>query len=128
MLIALIVALFTSRGEIDISVDQTHAPKTAANFLAYARGGAFTHGAFFRTVLTQPDNQPQSRVFRHRQTRVASSPARAAGASKIANERTRRKRVIRLSRAAVEFRNESTIELMMRAYPRLHHGRSQNGP
>lgn len=26
------------------------------------RRGAFTHGAFFRTVLTHPDNQPQSKV------------------------------------------------------------------
>jgi peptidyl-prolyl cis-trans isomerase A (cyclophilin A) len=62
MIMALIVAFFTSAGEIDIAVDQAHAPKTAANFLGYVRRGAFTHGAFFRTVLTHPDNQPQSRV------------------------------------------------------------------
>ncbi len=30
--------------------------------MGYVRRGAFTHGTFFRTVLTRPDNQPQSRV------------------------------------------------------------------
>jgi peptidyl-prolyl cis-trans isomerase A (cyclophilin A) len=62
MLAALIVALFTSSGEIDISVDRVHAPKTAANFLTYVRRGAFDGGTFFRTVLTQPDNQPHNAV------------------------------------------------------------------
>jgi peptidyl-prolyl cis-trans isomerase A (cyclophilin A) len=62
MLAALIVALFTSSGEVDISVDRAHAPKTAANFLTYVRRGAFDGGSFFRTVLTRPDNQPHNRV------------------------------------------------------------------
>jgi peptidyl-prolyl cis-trans isomerase A (cyclophilin A) len=62
MLAALIVALFTSAGEIDISVDRVRAPKTSANFLAYVRRGAFEHGVFFRTVLTHPDNQPHNTV------------------------------------------------------------------
>jgi peptidyl-prolyl cis-trans isomerase A (cyclophilin A) len=62
MLAALIVALFTSAGEIDINVDRAHAPKTSANFLAYVRRGAFDHGTFFRTVVTQPDNQPRSKT------------------------------------------------------------------
>lgn len=62
MLAALIVALFTSAGEIDINVDRVHAPKTSANFLAYVRRGAFDHGVFFRTVLTHPDNQPHNRT------------------------------------------------------------------
>ena len=62
MLAALIVALFTTSGEIDISVDRAHAPKTAANFLAYVRRGAFDGGTFFRTVRTHPDNQPRNRV------------------------------------------------------------------
>ena len=59
---ALIVALFTSAGEIDIRVDAAHAPKTSANFLAYVRRGAFDGGSFFRTVLTRPDNQPHNRA------------------------------------------------------------------
>jgi peptidyl-prolyl cis-trans isomerase A (cyclophilin A) len=60
MLAALIVALFTSAGEIDINVDRVHAPQTSQNFLAYVRRGAFSHGVFFRTVLTHPDNQPHN--------------------------------------------------------------------
>lgn len=62
MLAALIVALFTTSGEIDISVDRVHAPKTAANFLTYVQRGAFDGGTFFRTVLTRPDNQPRNHV------------------------------------------------------------------
>ena len=52
ILLAAIVALFTTMGEIDINVDAVHAPKTAANFIAYVRQGAFNDGTFFRTVLT----------------------------------------------------------------------------
>ena len=62
MLTAVIVALFTSAGEIDINVDRMHAPETAANFLTYVRRGAFNGGSFFRTVRTHPDNQPKNRV------------------------------------------------------------------
>ena len=62
MLAAVVVALFTSAGEIDIAVDAAHAPETSANFLAYVRQGAFNGGRFFRTVLTHPDNQPHNRV------------------------------------------------------------------
>jgi peptidyl-prolyl cis-trans isomerase A (cyclophilin A) len=59
---AVVVALFTSAGEIDIAVDRTHAPVTSANFLTYVRRGAFANGRFFRTVLTHPDNQPRNRA------------------------------------------------------------------
>lgn len=59
-LATVVVALFTSAGEIDIAVDRTHAPKTAANFLDYVRRGAFDGGRFFRTVTTHPDNQPRN--------------------------------------------------------------------
>jgi peptidyl-prolyl cis-trans isomerase A (cyclophilin A) len=62
VLATVLVVLLTSRGEIDIAVDQAHAPKTAANFLAYVRSCAFDGGSFFRTVTTQPDNQPHNRA------------------------------------------------------------------
>jgi peptidyl-prolyl cis-trans isomerase A (cyclophilin A) len=61
-LAAVVVALFTSAGEIDVRVDTVHAPKTAANFLHYVKRGAFTNGVFFRTVVTQPDNQPKNKA------------------------------------------------------------------
>jgi len=56
------VAIFTSAGEIDVSLDATHAPQTVANFIHYVRGGYFTGGTFFRTVTTKPDNQPGKTV------------------------------------------------------------------
>ena len=61
-LTAAIVALFTGAGEIDVRLDSARAPKTAANFLANVRRGAYTNGSFFRTVLAHPDNQPHNRV------------------------------------------------------------------
>jgi peptidyl-prolyl cis-trans isomerase A (cyclophilin A) len=59
---AVVVAIITTAGEIDVRVDTTHAPKTAANFLSYVRRGFFDGGTFFRTVTTHPDNQPHKRV------------------------------------------------------------------
>jgi peptidyl-prolyl cis-trans isomerase A (cyclophilin A) len=57
---AMIVAFFTTAGEIDVRVDTARAPKTVANFLAYARRGFYDGGSFFRTVTTAPDNQPNN--------------------------------------------------------------------
>jgi peptidyl-prolyl cis-trans isomerase A (cyclophilin A) len=62
LLAAIVVAIATTAGEIDVRVDSTHAPKTAANFLSYVRRGFFDGGTFFRTVTTQPDNQPGKRA------------------------------------------------------------------
>jgi peptidyl-prolyl cis-trans isomerase A (cyclophilin A) len=59
---AVIVAVLTSAGEIDIRVDTVHAPLSAANFLSYVRRGFYDGGAFFRTVTTRPDNQPHNRA------------------------------------------------------------------
>lgn len=59
---AVIVAIVTTAGRIDVRVDTLHAPRTSANFLSYVRRGYFDGGAFFRTVTTQPDNQPGKRV------------------------------------------------------------------
>lgn len=60
---AVMVAILTSAGEIDVRVDNLHAPRTAANFLSYVRRGFFDGGAFFRTVTTHPDNQPHKNVL-----------------------------------------------------------------
>ncbi len=62
MMAAVVVALVTSAGEIDVRVDTVHAPRTAANFLSYVRRGFFDGGTFFRTVTTHPDNQPHKKV------------------------------------------------------------------
>jgi len=62
LLAAVIVAITTTAGEIDVRVDSALAPRTAANFLSYVRRGFFDGGTFFRTVTTQPDNQPHNRA------------------------------------------------------------------
>ncbi len=62
LLAAVVVAISTTAGEIDVRVDTARAPLTAANFLYYVRRGYFDGGSFFRTVTTRPDNQPRNRV------------------------------------------------------------------
>jgi peptidyl-prolyl cis-trans isomerase A (cyclophilin A) len=62
LLAAVMVAILTTAGEIDVRVDDVRAPKTAANFLSYVKRGFFDGGAFFRTVTTHPDNQPHNTV------------------------------------------------------------------
>jgi peptidyl-prolyl cis-trans isomerase A (cyclophilin A) len=49
-----VVRIETALGDIDIAVDTTHAPITAANFLKYADGGFYDGGRFHRA--TRPDN------------------------------------------------------------------------
>ncbi|MET0406520.1 MAG: peptidylprolyl isomerase [Cystobacter sp.] len=54
------VVLRTDKGEIELELDEAHAPNTVHNFLGYVDAGLFTGGVFHRTVT--PDNQPQSPV------------------------------------------------------------------
>jgi peptidyl-prolyl cis-trans isomerase B (cyclophilin B) len=42
--------LHTNHGAITIELDQARAPKSAANFLAYARAGHFDHTLFHRVI------------------------------------------------------------------------------
>jgi peptidyl-prolyl cis-trans isomerase A (cyclophilin A) len=49
-----LVRIETALGSIDIAVDTTHAPITAANFLKYVDGGFYNGGRFHRA--TRPDN------------------------------------------------------------------------
>jgi peptidyl-prolyl cis-trans isomerase A (cyclophilin A) len=48
------VRLETPFGNIDLAIDTTHAPETAANFLKYVDGGFYNGGRFHRA--TRPDN------------------------------------------------------------------------
>jgi peptidyl-prolyl cis-trans isomerase A (cyclophilin A) len=54
------VVMQTDLGEIEIEIDSTHAPGTAANFLKYVDAGLYDGGLFHRTV--RPDNQREKRV------------------------------------------------------------------
>jgi peptidyl-prolyl cis-trans isomerase A (cyclophilin A) len=54
------VLLDTERGEIAITVDLAHAPRTACNFLQYIAANAYRGGNFGRTV--RADNQTTAAV------------------------------------------------------------------
>ncbi len=54
------VVIETAMGEIGVEVDATHAPVTAANFLAYVDAGLYDGGTFHRTVT--PGNQPNDAI------------------------------------------------------------------
>jgi peptidyl-prolyl cis-trans isomerase B (cyclophilin B) len=45
-----IVDLVTNRGVIEITLDQAHAPKTVANFLAYIKSGHYNGTVFHRVI------------------------------------------------------------------------------
>lgn len=81
-----LVVIETAMGEIEVEVDATHAPATAANFLAYVDAGLYDGGSFHRTVT--PGNQPNDAV--RIEVIQADMPEAKAGARKpaIALERT----------------------------------------
>lgn len=54
------LSIITELGTIEIEVDTTNAPVTAANFLQYVDAGHYTSSKFYRTV--KPDNQPDNDV------------------------------------------------------------------
>lgn len=56
------IVIETEFGPIEATLDNQRAPRTVANFLRYVDAGHFAGGRFHRTVRTQPDNQPASRV------------------------------------------------------------------
>ncbi|HEX8438257.1 peptidylprolyl isomerase [Archangium sp.] len=56
------VVLQTEKGEIELELDESRAPTTVRNFLAYVDAGLFEGGVFHRTVKLAPDNQPNNPV------------------------------------------------------------------
>ena len=56
------VVLDTGLGQIEIELDAARAPVTVANFLKYVDGGFYEAGRFYRTVRSDPDNQPDNDV------------------------------------------------------------------
>jgi len=56
------VIIQTSLGEITVELNQTKAPVTVKNFLAYVDRGLFANARFYRTVTLEPDNQPHNEV------------------------------------------------------------------
>ncbi|BEV70570.1 MULTISPECIES: peptidylprolyl isomerase [unclassified Paludibacterium] len=50
VLAAPVVELTTNQGNIEITLDQAHAPKTVANFLAYVKSGHYNGTVFHRVI------------------------------------------------------------------------------
>ena len=56
------VIIATEVGDIEVELDLDRAPVTAANFLRYVDAKKYDRGRFYRTVTTEPDNQPQNQA------------------------------------------------------------------
>src|SRR5215213_4609769 len=54
------VAIRTGEGTIEVDIEQSRAPLTAANFLRYVDQGYYNDISFYRTVT--PTNQPDNLV------------------------------------------------------------------
>jgi peptidyl-prolyl cis-trans isomerase A (cyclophilin A) len=57
-----VIAIETSLGTIRVELYPDRAPITAANFLRYLADHFFDGTSFYRTVTTQPDNQPDKTI------------------------------------------------------------------
>jgi peptidyl-prolyl cis-trans isomerase A (cyclophilin A) len=57
-----VIAIETSMGTIRAELYPDRAPATVANFLRYADAHFFDGTAFYRTVTTRPDNQPDKAI------------------------------------------------------------------
>jgi peptidyl-prolyl cis-trans isomerase A (cyclophilin A) len=53
---SVVVTFETSAGEIDVEVDETHAPLSAADFLRYVDGGLYEGATFYRVVTEKNDH------------------------------------------------------------------------
>ena len=51
------VVIDTEHGEIEVAIDQDHAPGTSANFLRYLDAGHYDGGQFHRTVTMENAEQ-----------------------------------------------------------------------
>jgi len=56
------ICITTLHGEIHVQLALHEAPLTVANFLTYVRDQAYHDGRIWRTVVTNPDNQPNNSV------------------------------------------------------------------
>jgi peptidyl-prolyl cis-trans isomerase A (cyclophilin A) len=56
------VVIETDAGVIEAVLDDQKAPLTVSNFLKYVDAGQYNGASFFRTVRTEPDNQPKVSV------------------------------------------------------------------
>jgi peptidyl-prolyl cis-trans isomerase A (cyclophilin A) len=57
-----LVLMQTELGEITVELDVARAPITVDNFLKYVDAGHYDSGRFHRTVVLDPDNQPNNQI------------------------------------------------------------------
>jgi peptidyl-prolyl cis-trans isomerase A (cyclophilin A) len=58
----LTILIQTELGEVAVDLYPEQAPITVANFLRYVEAGYYSGGRFWRTVVLNPDNQPNNVV------------------------------------------------------------------
>ena len=80
------VVIDTEHGELEVAIDQDHAPGTSANFLRYLDAGHYDGGQFHRTVTMQ--NQPNNDVKIEVIQASVNAAKREAGFDAIPLERT----------------------------------------
>ena len=56
------IVIETEFGVMEAVLEDKKAPVTVENFLKYVDAGHYSGGQFFRTVRTNPDNQPKSEI------------------------------------------------------------------
>ncbi|WP_269513771.1 peptidylprolyl isomerase [Brevundimonas subvibrioides] len=53
-----LVILHTTQGDVVLRLDARHAPITTCNFLRYVQQGRYAGGSFFRTVVSETNDNP----------------------------------------------------------------------
>ncbi|WP_298161406.1 peptidylprolyl isomerase [Brevundimonas sp.] len=53
-----LVILHTTQGDVILRLDAEHAPITTCNFLRYVQQGRYAGGSFFRTVVSETNDNP----------------------------------------------------------------------
>jgi peptidyl-prolyl cis-trans isomerase A (cyclophilin A) len=56
------ILIHTELGDIHAELYPDQAPMTVANFLRYVAEGFYNQGRFWRTVVLEPDNQPNNTI------------------------------------------------------------------
>jgi peptidyl-prolyl cis-trans isomerase A (cyclophilin A) len=56
------IVIETEFGVMEAVLEDKKAPLSVENFLKYVDAGSYTGGEFFRTVRTNPDNQPKASI------------------------------------------------------------------
>jgi peptidyl-prolyl cis-trans isomerase A (cyclophilin A) len=81
-----VVAIHTDRGDIRVALDAVHAPATTCNFLRYVQAGRYRNARFFRTVVSETNDNPNPIDVIQAETTAGSDDP---GLGPIALERTR---------------------------------------